>query len=122
MVELLTVDEVAKLLKVSPITVRRHIASGRLHAVRAGRNVRVPRESVEAFLTPVHQEEAAARERQALFPPPTPEELARRRAVVDQVLKLRESLPSIAPLTTTDLIRIARQEEGASYDPGEPEL
>ena len=35
--ELLTVDEVAQLLRVSPLTVRRHIASGRLPALKVGR-------------------------------------------------------------------------------------
>ena len=118
--ELLTVAEVAAMLKVSAITVRRHIASGRLAAVRAGRRVRVLRESVEAFLTPVRRDPGVMPYGKPLFPPPTPDELARRRAVVDEILALRETLPSIAPLTTVDLVRIAREEEGPSYDPGEP--
>jgi excisionase family DNA binding protein len=118
--ELLTVQEVADLLKVSPITVRRHIAAGRLPAVRAGRRVRVPRESLETFLTPAHPNESIARGRRPLFPPPTQEELARRRDAVDAVLTLREKMPSIAPLTTVDLVCMAREEEGPSYDRGDP--
>lgn len=51
--ELLTVQETAHLLRVSPITVRRYIAAGRLAAVRVGRGVRVRREALEAFVAPV---------------------------------------------------------------------
>ena len=39
--ELLTVQETARLLKVAPITIRRSIANGRLPAVTVGRAVRV---------------------------------------------------------------------------------
>ena len=51
--ELLTVKETARLLRVSPITVRRYIASGRLPAERVGRGIRVRREAIEGFVTPV---------------------------------------------------------------------
>lgn len=51
--ELYTVQETAQMLKVSPVTVRRYIASGRLRAVRVGRNVRVRMEAIERFVTPV---------------------------------------------------------------------
>ena len=51
--ELLTVEETAKMLKVAPITVRRYIQSGRLPAVKVGRGVRLRREAVEALLTPI---------------------------------------------------------------------
>lgn len=43
----LTVDQVAALLQLHPMTVRRQIAAGRLAAVRIGRRVRVPKEAVE---------------------------------------------------------------------------
>ncbi len=49
MVELLTVDEVAREFRVHPVTVRRHIAAGRLKAVRIGRSVRLRREDVDAY-------------------------------------------------------------------------
>ncbi len=51
--ELLTVQETAQMLKVTPITVRRFIAAGRLSAIRAGKGVRVRKESVEAFIQPI---------------------------------------------------------------------
>lgn len=51
--ELLTVHEAALLLKVNPITVRRYIADGRLSAVRAGKGVRVLRESLDQFIEPI---------------------------------------------------------------------
>jgi len=55
--ELLTVHEAAQTLRVSLITVRRYIASGKLRAVRAGKGVRVHRESLEQFITPVEPRE-----------------------------------------------------------------
>ena len=51
--ELLTVAEIADILRVTPITVRRFIASGRLPAVRVGKAVRVRKEAVEQLLTPI---------------------------------------------------------------------
>jgi excisionase family DNA binding protein len=43
----------AALRGISPITIRRYIASGRLGAVRVGRGIRVSREAIDRFLTPV---------------------------------------------------------------------
>jgi excisionase family DNA binding protein len=51
--EFLTVKETARLLRVSPITIRRYIASGRLPAERVGRGIRVRRKAVEDFVTPI---------------------------------------------------------------------
>jgi excisionase family DNA binding protein len=51
--ELLTVQETAQLLRVTPITVRRYIAQGRLPAVRVGRGVRVKKEAVEQLPAPI---------------------------------------------------------------------
>lgn len=51
--ELYTVNETAALLKISPLTVRRHIAAGRLSVVRVGRAVRVRREAIEQLIAPV---------------------------------------------------------------------
>jgi excisionase family DNA binding protein len=50
---LLTVKETAQLLRVSPITIRRYIAAGRLEAVRIGRGIRVHPEAVERFVVPI---------------------------------------------------------------------
>src|SRR6185312_8650195 len=51
--DLLTIAETARELKVAPITIRRYIDSGRLPAVRVGRGIRVRREAVERFVTDV---------------------------------------------------------------------
>src|SRR5262245_11966893 len=51
--DFLTVNETARMLRVSPITVRRYIASGRLAAERVGRGIRVRREAIEEFVMPV---------------------------------------------------------------------
>jgi excisionase family DNA binding protein len=51
--ELLTVDETARLLRVTPITVRRYIAAGRLPGLKVGRGVRVRGESVDELLKPI---------------------------------------------------------------------
>ncbi len=48
--ELLTVKQVAELLQLHEMTIRRYIKSGRLDAVRIGRNVRVPRQAVAELL------------------------------------------------------------------------
>lgn len=46
--EMLTVDETARRLGLSPWTVRKWIATKRLDVVRLGRALRVPASSVEA--------------------------------------------------------------------------
>ena len=48
--ELLTVQEVADLLRVDGQTVRRFISRGELSAARIGHQWRVPREVVEQFI------------------------------------------------------------------------
>ena len=54
--DLLTVQETADLLRVSAVTVRRHITAGRLKAKRFGRRVRVDRDELEAFMLPASVE------------------------------------------------------------------
>lgn len=51
--DLLTVQETAKLLKVTPTTVRRYITAGQLPAVRVGRWVRIRQEAVDGLLSPI---------------------------------------------------------------------
>lgn len=64
--ELLTVQETARILKVAPITIRRFIAEGRLAAVKVGKGIRVRKEAVEQFATPVESKApSAARARRA---------------------------------------------------------
>lgn len=48
--DLLTVDETARMLKVSPVTVRRFITRGELRSVKVGRQRRVERRDVERFV------------------------------------------------------------------------
>ncbi|MBA3451042.1 MAG: helix-turn-helix domain-containing protein [Chloroflexia bacterium] len=61
--DLLTVKETAEILRVSPITVRRYIASGRLAAERVGRGIRVRREAIERFVTRIVPRSAQTDER-----------------------------------------------------------
>ena len=49
-VELLTVAEVATLMRLSKMTIYRLIDSGQLPAIRVGRSLRIPKTSVESFL------------------------------------------------------------------------
>jgi len=53
MVEFLNIGEVAKLLGLHEITIRRHIKRGDLKAVRVGRGVRVRKEDLEDFIKPI---------------------------------------------------------------------
>lgn len=46
---LLNVNQVAFILKVHPLTIRRYIRDGKLKAVRAGGNVRVKESSLSEF-------------------------------------------------------------------------
>lgn len=48
--EVYTIEEVAKILKVSEETVRRLIASGELDARRVGRQYRITRAALDKFL------------------------------------------------------------------------
>lgn len=54
--EYLTVKETAVLLRVSPITVRRYIASGKLPAERVGRGIRVRREAIGELVEPINRD------------------------------------------------------------------
>lgn len=115
--DLLTVDETARILKLNPVTVRRFIADGRLPAVRVGRRVRIHKEAVEALLKPVTpKEDATPKEYEPYrFTPPTPEEIARRKALFELVMSRREKR-NIAPLTSVDLIREVREQEAQKYE------
>ena len=48
---LLTVDEVAQLMRVSNMTVYRLIKSGQMAAIRVGKNYRIRRRDVERYLS-----------------------------------------------------------------------
>lgn len=51
--ELLTIQEVAQMMRVSPITIRRHIQSGELKAVRVGRQIRISKQGVNKMVKPI---------------------------------------------------------------------
>jgi excisionase family DNA binding protein len=106
-VELLTIPETARLLKVTPITVRRHIAAGRLPAVRVGKGIRVRKEAVEQFLTPVatrQSDEDSAQpgqgegggmqknQEQAVAPRLTAEERRRGLAALENLKRLQQEM------------------------------
>jgi excisionase family DNA binding protein len=95
--QLLTVREVAERLRLHPITVRRHIASGRLPAVRIGRAVRVREADVRALGRRQGPE------------PVTAEEIERRRQIVERMLARRAKMKPLG-ITTTELVRKGREE------------
>lgn len=103
--QLLTVQEVAERLRVHPITVRRHIKAGRLLAVRVGRSVRVRATDLEAYLRP----EIAPGARLPYRWPPTPEEMERRRRLVEEILARRDKRAPL-DISTTELVRQARRD------------
>lgn len=69
--EFLTVAETARLLRVSPVTIRRYIASGQLAAERVGRGIRVRHEAIERFVTPIAPRSDKGRSRGSLSKPIT---------------------------------------------------
>lgn len=118
--ELLTVREAAAYLKVSPVTVKRYLRQGRLRGIHlSSRAVRVRRTDLDRFLTPGKREEEATmpKEPYVRSTPPPDEEIARRRRLLQEILAAREQA-AIAPLTTADLVRLAR-EEAAWYGPND---
>lgn len=51
----LTIAQVSEATQLSPRTIRRYIAEGRLVAYRAGRAIRLKPEDVDALFTPTNQ-------------------------------------------------------------------
>jgi excisionase family DNA binding protein len=112
--DLLTVDEIARLLKVNPVTVRRFISTGRLPAVRVGRRIRVHRKDAEALLAPIARRANGGNAEPSTPALPPPEDLARRVALFQLILSRRQQR-SIAPLTSVELIHMARAQEEHKY-------
>ena len=114
-VEFLSVAQAAKLLGVSHSTVWRWVDADELPAYRIGpKTIRIRREDLDAVIRPVKprtKEVGAAVDR---MKPPSKQEIERRKALVSEILALREKL-SIAPLTSSDLIHRVREEEQQSY-------
>ena len=111
-----TVAQVAKQLDVSPALVRRWIADGDLPACRtaAGR-LHIDKQAADAILTPKQPprrhltlEEARVLVRTPL-PPLTAEERSHGRIHFDVLMEHRKHRPSIAPLTSADLVHMGRR-------------
>lgn len=62
--ELLTTADVAHRLRVNSETVRRLIRTGRLGAIRVGRNFRIPQDEYERYATPERFGETPRNQRQ----------------------------------------------------------
>jgi excisionase family DNA binding protein len=104
-----TIAEAARALGVSQSTVWRWIKQGKLQAYKFGqKSTRIRRADFEAKLLQRYRTEHGSGE--GPFPPPSPRESARRKAVAAKILAHRERLV-ITPLTTADLVRMARAEE-----------
>ena len=117
MSELLTVNEVARRLRLHHMTVRRQIRSGRLRAVRVGRGIRVREEDMEAFMEPeVRKEEEMSVDelRMWAYRMPTPAELAERRKLGKEMKRLRARSAPLG-MSTATLVRVARRSHEVLY-------
>ncbi|HEY7060472.1 MAG TPA: helix-turn-helix domain-containing protein [Chloroflexota bacterium] len=111
-----TVGQAARTLGVSPATIWRWIQTGKLAAYRIGpRAIRIRPEDLQATIQPVRPDSSGpSAGLKLVIPAPTPEEIARRQALVAKILRNRERR-SIAPLTSADLVHMARAEAEARY-------
>lgn len=112
-----TVAQAADYLGVSRLTVSRWIKADRLPAYRVGpRSLRIKREDLDRMIRP-HRGSDPSLIEQLQIRRPSAEELARRQALVRQILANREER-AIAPLTSVDLIAEVREQEQLAY--GQP--
>lgn len=115
LMEYLTVSEVAKRLRLHEMTVRRHIKSGRLRAIRAGHRIRVAEEEVDAFVKhKSHAEMTPEQLRAWILRERTPEELARIRAAFDEMKDLRAQSKPLG-MSTATLVRASRRMNEVAY-------
>lgn len=108
-----TVAQAARALGVSPSTVWRWIDADKLPAYRVGpRAIRIRESDLQAAIRPARRgkRQLAAMPR-LVVPPPSPGELARRQSLIAAILHERTAR-RIAPLTSADLVRQAREEVG----------
>jgi excisionase family DNA binding protein len=107
MQQYLTVNEVAVLLRLHPITVRRYIKGGQIRAIRIGRAVRVPSDEVDRqtkiSVTPIVLPEPITQE------PITKEERANRLALLTRIVERRNRMPRSGP-TAGEIVKEARAE------------
>lgn len=129
--EYYTIAAAARLLGVNRARVWRWVRAGRLPARRVGpHSIRIRRRDLSIVLPPVSRSsfmtaEAARRDpgaqlapdekwaaiRKELLEPPTPEELARRRAAIEAILARWDERPSISPMTSADLVHLSRDRD-----------
>src|SRR3990172_4189245 len=107
---LLTVAEVARRLRLSEVTVRRHIRAGSLKAVRVGRGIRVREEDLDTFIQPATPKGYRLPYRW----PPTPDDIERRRKIIEEMLATRAKMKPLG-ISTAELIREARRERDILY-------
>lgn len=116
-----SVADAARVLGVSSSSIWRWIESGRLPAARVGpKSIRISREALQAVVTPARapwEEVHTTSEEPIRSQAPSPEEVARRQAVVKQILTKRDQRV-IAPLTSADLVHRVRRQEGRAHGGG----
>lgn len=109
---LLTVDEVARRLRLHPITVRRHIKSGRLPATRIGRSVRLREDDIEGAKPTKDVAHMTAEEfREYMMRPPSPQEIERRRQWAAEIPALQRPID----INTAVLKRVGRRMNEVLY-------
>jgi excisionase family DNA binding protein len=110
----LSVSEAARTLGVSPSTIWRWIEAGKLPAYRIGpKKIRVRKEDLEQMVQPAGDRKGRRAVMEGIKPV-SQQEIERRKALVEWILENRERR-AIAPLTASDLIHIATEEEQQSY-------
>ena len=109
MPEYLTVREVAAIYRVNEITVRRHIRSGKLRAVKVGGRVRVRKEDADGLAQPARAEWHL----DIVIPEPTPEVLARRHELIKRMDELRSTMKPLG-CSVVEIIRQVRDADGGS--------
>jgi excisionase family DNA binding protein len=113
--DLLTLDEAAKLLKVSIVTLRRWIKQGRLPAYHVGpRKVRIKRSDLTKAFTPTYQEEVSAVPERITVRPLTDEEVRQGLEALKEseglIQRLRERRKGQPLAPSWPLIRREREE------------
>lgn len=104
MAELLTVKQVAELLQLHEMTIRRYIKAGKLPAVRIGRNVRIPRQAVEALLAPSNEAESLLHESGVSYTTDTSSLLQ------EAILHLSERDPRILQMLAKEIVEAAHRQ------------
>ncbi|HLZ21982.1 MAG TPA: AbrB/MazE/SpoVT family DNA-binding domain-containing protein [Ktedonobacterales bacterium] len=87
----------------------------RKHRLKAGDEVAL--EETDQGVVITREEPMYTEHESLLFAKPSPTEIARRQVLFAQVMAHRQAR-DIRPLTSTDLVHLARTEEGSTDDPG----